>query len=68
MKSEILKDLYLNMEKAHHEIANIHIFCKTIRLLKRGKCIWSTIQKDQVTYEGQRIKLENRLHNNNILW
>ena len=45
------------MEKAHHEIANTYIFVKLLDFLKEEKCIWSSKQKDQVTHEGQRIKL-----------
>ena len=44
------------MEKAHHEIANIHIFVKLLDFLKEERCIWSSKWKDQVTHEGQRIK------------
>ena len=45
------------MEKAHHETANTYIFVKLLDFLKEEKCIWSSKQKDQVTHEGQRIKL-----------
>lgn len=47
------------MKKAHHEIINIYvyIFVKLLDFLKEEKCICSSKQKDQVTHEGQRIKL-----------